>query len=259
MAGRLAFLAGLTLLVLSVPVRAQDAVVRSGEHAGFTRIVVDLPARVDWSVGGQGARREIVLQDFGGRLDFSQVYDRLSSGRVARIAALSTAKGLALDMNCACDVALSWLDPGMLVVDIRGEVVLPYERPAKGNPDDARTSLDLPLVETKGPGRIAGALAETQLTPLLLAGPSASEVSAPNVETARASLAREITTAASMGLLSVVSGEPASLSDPASAPDGRPQSATAAPRNFATQNAAEVIPGRRQTVFMLVLLLPFAP
>jgi hypothetical protein len=108
----------LILCLWAAPMLAQNVVVRSGEHEGFTRLVLDFPARLDW----QDQTREdgITITFPGGRptFDLSRVFGRLTQGRLARIGAPKGSGQLDLTFGCACTTRTFWHSQSMLVLDI---------------------------------------------------------------------------------------------------------------------------------------------
>ena len=112
----------LVLLLLALAPAAASAaptLVRTGEHDGFTRMVVDFTDRPDWSIGFEGAA--VVLRT--GRAeayDLSRVFRRISRNRLAGIA--ETGEGdLRIELGCACEVRTIELPNQGLVIDIHEE------------------------------------------------------------------------------------------------------------------------------------------
>ncbi|WP_324752434.1 hypothetical protein [Roseovarius sp. Pro17] len=108
------------VLALGAPqLKAQQALVRSGEHNGYTRVVVDLPRRMPWKSTGSGKSREIIFGSGKLLIDVSQAFDRISGDRLASIDALENGSGVRLGMNCNCDLDIFWHGSSMLVIDVR--------------------------------------------------------------------------------------------------------------------------------------------
>jgi hypothetical protein len=108
----------LLLSLCALPALAQTVLVRSGEHVGFTRLVLDFPERIDWQ---DQARENGIKITFPGQrpaFDLSQAFDRLTSGRLARIDAPTGSGELNLTFDCACTARTFWHARSMLVVDI---------------------------------------------------------------------------------------------------------------------------------------------
>ena len=106
------------LLAGLAPVAAAAAptLVRTGEHDGFTRMVVDFANRPDWSLEPDG---EAVVLRTGRAVDYdlSRIFRRIGRDRVADVTA--TGEGdLRIDLGCACDVRTIELPNEWLVIDI---------------------------------------------------------------------------------------------------------------------------------------------
>lgn len=117
----------LLLSLCALPALAQTVLVRSGEHEGFTRLVLDFPERIDWQ---DHARENGIKITFPGQrpaFDLSQAFDRLTSGRLAGIDAPKGSGELNLTFDCACTARTFWHARSMLVVDILAS--LPAETP----------------------------------------------------------------------------------------------------------------------------------
>ncbi|WP_171240322.1 hypothetical protein [Ruegeria sp. HKCCA5491] len=104
---------------------AQDVPVRSGEHEGYTRLVVQVPANTGWTLAQtkNGARLSVALD--GVKFDTRSVFRRLTQDRLAAIS--QSTPGGALEMQFGCDcVASSFLhNKTMIVVDITPAALLP--------------------------------------------------------------------------------------------------------------------------------------
>lgn len=108
------------LLLLPRPVLGQVATVLSGEHDGFTRLVVTLPAPPgDWRLGRSAAG--YVLDVAGGQpqFDLGRVFDRITRNRLSAIWADPADGRLQLGLACACHAIPFEYRPGTLVIDLR--------------------------------------------------------------------------------------------------------------------------------------------
>jgi hypothetical protein len=99
---------------------AQTAVVRSGEHAGFTRLVLTLPAGADWRFGRTAGGYEFDLGRADPRFDVSAAFARIPRTRLAAIWADPASGRLNLGIGCACHAMAFALDDRTAVIDIRG-------------------------------------------------------------------------------------------------------------------------------------------
>ncbi|MEM9708774.1 MAG: hypothetical protein AAF871_08265 [Pseudomonadota bacterium] len=105
-------------VAIAHPGMADVVTVRSGEHPGFSRLVLDLGSIPEWSLDGSGTSRRIDLIDRGVEFDTSGVFRRIGRGRIA---GLDTGPGwLDLRLNCNCVVSADTLPGGRLVIDVVG-------------------------------------------------------------------------------------------------------------------------------------------
>lgn len=109
----LLLLAFLPCLAVAEPVRVQ-----SGEHDGFTRLVFDYRAALDWQVGRTSDGYELRTGTATG-YDFTGVFDLIGKGRLAAIWADPDSGALRIGIACACHAIPFEFRPGIVVVDLR--------------------------------------------------------------------------------------------------------------------------------------------
>ena len=248
--------AALGLVLVADTAMAQQAVVRSGEHDGFSRLVIDLPDRFPWRMSDDGRRRSISLDGYRGRFDLDEVFLRLSEDRLASVDVMENGRGIEFEMTCDCAVEVGYFGAAMLVVDISDTD--PSGAPAaedlvEGGPDAPTTSMGERIEVVTSRPSLAGQLASTRM--MTLADRPSPQDAPPKDEglaASRDALVRDISTAASMGLLNVapdrVDAEPPKpvtnvpIAEP-SAPPLPTNAAPPAPRiGFETLNASELMP-----------------
>ncbi|MDH2326528.1 hypothetical protein QCN27_06580 [Cereibacter sp. SYSU M97828] len=148
----------------------QTVQVRSGEHPGFTRLAMDLPAGTEWRLGriegGYGLAVDATL-------DISRVYRLIGRQRLARLGAVPGRLNLGID--CACHVTAFETKRGTVVLDIRGGAApagSQFEAPLVP-PAPAPAPVAAPAPPPAAPGYDwqalpppAASLAETTLDPL---------------------------------------------------------------------------------------------
>ena len=107
------------LWILASGALAQTLPVRSGEHGGFSRLVVDLPGEVAWQLDPQKEAAGYLLRfpDRGFGFDTGTVFDRIGTGRVAAVTS-PTPGTLAIDLACDCVIAAQLVGQRMLAMDI---------------------------------------------------------------------------------------------------------------------------------------------
>lgn len=107
-------------LFLAGPAVAEVARVYSGEHDGFTRLVIELPVAVDWTVGR--TPMGYAFASAGDRqpdYDISSVWDRIPKNRLQALRADPETGALQLALACACHVFPFEYQPGIVVLDIK--------------------------------------------------------------------------------------------------------------------------------------------
>lgn len=189
------FLIILSLLYLAIPARAQVVQVRSGEHENFSRLTINLPDRLDWSVEPNNEGARVVFSNAGLQLDTSVIFDRIPRARLSNATWNESRRSLDLRFDCACVVTGFWHGSSMLVLDVQDDKVGRSETtPAPlGN-----APLTLPQKETS---RAAGLfLAEVSNAFGPLDAPTGLSTQS-NIEEARDRLLVQFSRAASQGLI----------------------------------------------------------
>lgn len=196
-------------------VTAQVVQVRSGQHDGFTRLIVELPERLEVQIENKDRAATITFPNQALTFDTAPVYHRISRDRVANVRSDAGRGALHVEFGCDCQVDSFWHDKSLLVLDIRkrtGEV------PQANSPEPslktetaapARPRLTLPQ-ETRS---FAASLANAQLEPRPSVNPHPTDpTDSPDIQPvetneatlsdARERLVKQIGRAASQGLLS---------------------------------------------------------
>lgn len=111
-------LACLLLLVMTGVAAAQTIAVRSGEHGEFTRLVLRLPARMDWDLEQTGKTALLRLSGSDTRFDTSAVFGRIGRERLREIGQVEPGAPLKLALACSCKVRTTIERDRYLVLDI---------------------------------------------------------------------------------------------------------------------------------------------
>jgi len=108
-------------LVALLPVAAlgQPVQVTSGEHDGFTRLVLDYGTALDWQVGRTTDGYELRLADATPGYDLTGVYDLIGRGRLASVWVDPESGGLRIGIGCACHAQPFEFRPGIVVIDLK--------------------------------------------------------------------------------------------------------------------------------------------
>ncbi len=115
-----AILAGLAIgFLASGEAQAQTIVARSGEHDGFSRLVMRLPDGADWSLTQNGRSATLNIGAPNIVYDTSRVFDLIPRDRLAAIRQTAPGQPLRMDLGCNCEIRSYVLSNGYLVIDIR--------------------------------------------------------------------------------------------------------------------------------------------
>ncbi|MCT8331692.1 hypothetical protein [Albidovulum sediminis] len=143
----------LVVALACVPAQAETVSVRSGEHDGFTRIVVDLPEGTGWALGRSDAGYELRLDRRDVEFDLRRAFAPIPRDRIADMVPAPGGGRLTFVVTCECHAAAFATASGGVAVDVRTGPPGPgaaYERPLAPFPDPvqegARPSL-LPTLE----------------------------------------------------------------------------------------------------------------
>ena len=109
----------LGLALLAAPAWAAPARVLSGEHDGFTRLVVELPAPSAWTLGRSADGYALRLDGSDGEYDLSQAFKLIGRSRIAALAADAQTGDLYLALACNCHVEPFEFRPGIIVLDLK--------------------------------------------------------------------------------------------------------------------------------------------
>ena len=227
MTGRLTIL--LMALLLAGPALSKPVRVRTGEHKNYTRIVFDLPKRVEWTLRQEDDKAILLFAGQEFEFDTGRVFNRLSEGRVNAISNGPGNESLTIELGCKCELATFWYGRSSLVVDIRDvaeatseppkpqvteQITDPPSEPA--HVAEMRQASVPPIIIPNARSSIAAALTMSEFAPdmkvataedpasdeILSADPVVPQASERNLLEARDSLLRQIGRAASQGLLS---------------------------------------------------------
>lgn len=228
---------------------AVEAVVRSGEHGSFTRLVIDLPASSGWDLEQNGKQALLRIVRGVTSFDLSQVFSRIDQSRLEGLREGDKKGELQLDLACDCSVRAFLLGTNMLVIDIAPGADQPAG--ARENPNSEknrlsfgstvreRQSVDLPLF-LPGVDRAAA-----QPVPRSVLSPRIDVQTTEAIQAAEERLLRQIGRAATQGLLnpSLTPVEP----KPAVSTGVPTEKAKPAPQLSRPEAATEVVPLRATT------------
>jgi hypothetical protein len=198
----------LFLALSTTPAWAAPARVLTGEHEGFTRLVVDLDDSPEWTVGRTQDGYALQIAGPARQFDLATAFDLIGRSRIAALSADPETGELRIAIGCNCHVAPFEFRPGTIVLDVKDgpppkdsvyEVLVVADPPDQAVPPsidaDRKAALatawvDAALGKTPDPKAldISSERGESEFTPVLpLKTDSASGVSAPTVPSETAS------------------------------------------------------------------------
>ena len=150
----------LILLFCAAPMSLLAAVVQvsTGEHTGFTRLVLQYDAPVAWTMGRTPDGYELRLPGGAAHYDLSKVFNQIGKSRLAAIWADPDSGALHVGVACACYAMPFEFRPGIVVIDLHDGA------PPKGSsfeqPLDGGAAAELaapPIIRPRTrPGVVAG-------------------------------------------------------------------------------------------------------
>jgi hypothetical protein len=176
--------------LLAAPAAAQTVRVTSGEHAGFTRIVLQSPVPFGWSLAPSGRERRLRVAAEAVLFDPSEIFRVIPRTRLADLR--HAEGGLALILDCDCEIRTDEPAAGVVVLDIRDGP--PRRRPA-------------PRALAAAPGDLARTAGEDLARRMRASGrtdsaaPGEAPAPALSPRTLIENLARQMTQAVAQGLL----------------------------------------------------------
>ena len=124
----------LLLVAFAQSAYAQTVSVRSGAHDSFTRLVLNLPERLDWVIENTESGASVVFPQSNVTFDTSKVFNRVTRDRLEDISAPSGAARLDLTFDCNCTLQPFWNDRTMLVLDLAENTTSPIPMTAANRP-----------------------------------------------------------------------------------------------------------------------------
>lgn len=130
------------IVSLSPCAAAADIAVRTGEHPGFTRLVVEDPAIAGWQLGRTPEGYALRVSPGDRSFDISGAFRLITRKRLSSLRA-TPGGDLELGLGCSCHVEPAEIRAGVIVLDIHDGPAPPtsiHERslPPEGMPESAR-------------------------------------------------------------------------------------------------------------------------
>ncbi len=109
------------LILSASPLAAQQVVsVQSGEHDGFSRLVLTIDPNVNWQLDTRRGMAAIRFPDQVLSFTTAQVFDRISTDRIGGVTAAQLENGaeLQLELDCKCEVKTFAFNNNYIVIDV---------------------------------------------------------------------------------------------------------------------------------------------
>ncbi len=187
---------------------AAPVMVKSGEHEGFTRLVLDFGAPVDWNVGRTLDGYELRLNSASPRYDLTEVFALIGKGRLAAIWVDPAAMSLRIGIACACHAIPFEFRPGIVVIDLRDGAPpkgSSFEQTLDGTKPPALAEKPTPRPRQRpgaGPTSYVWTdIAADDLPQMTQSGPPPALTSDPALEPLRESLLRQLSKGATQGVV----------------------------------------------------------
>jgi hypothetical protein len=225
---RLQFLGALCLFAFGFlnasPASARSVEVTSGEHDGFTRVVLNFGQALDWKFGRilDGYRFRPVDQTADYALD--PVFEKIGKSRLAAISENLETSELDIGFACACHAIAFEFRPGIIVIDLRDgpppngssfenalpELNISPAPPQTPQPAEGSSQVQ-PLaynwLNRFSPAAVQSATMATEIASPSLAPPPSS---IPDLQPLRDQLLRQLSRGASEGVIELALPEPPS-------------------------------------------------
>jgi tetratricopeptide (TPR) repeat protein len=98
---------------------AAPALVKSGEHDGFTRMVIEYGEPVEWTVGRNSDGYQLRIAGFSPSYDLTEAFKVIGNSRLAGITVNGETGDLQFSMACGCYAIPFEFRPGIVVIDLR--------------------------------------------------------------------------------------------------------------------------------------------
>lgn len=104
---------------MALPLQARTVVLQSGDHDGFSRIVLEIGTPAPWQLGRTSDGYELKIQRNDLTFDVSRVFDLIPKSRIAAVWQDTETGTLQLNVACACHAIPFEFRPGVIVIDLK--------------------------------------------------------------------------------------------------------------------------------------------
>ncbi|PCJ05775.1 MAG: hypothetical protein COB16_14920 [Rhodobacteraceae bacterium] len=106
-------------MMVAIPAQAETIIARSGEHDGFSRLVMRLPDNANWSLTQSGMTATLQVDSPAAVFDTSQVFNLIPRTRLQSLQQSGAGEPLRIMLGCDCELKSYVQKDGYLVIDIR--------------------------------------------------------------------------------------------------------------------------------------------
>ena len=106
----------LLLCIFKTSTAVAEISVRSGAHAGFSRLVFYVPRGTEWTFEALEQKSVVTLNNYSDGFDLSRVFDRIDRRHIGNVTA-GTAS-VEIDYSCDCRAEATLVGDTMIVVDV---------------------------------------------------------------------------------------------------------------------------------------------
>lgn len=98
------------------PVAAQQINIRSGAHADFARLALDVPPGTAWNAAQNANGVELTIVGHSGGFETSTIFERIDRSFISSVS--YTPSSLKVEFSCPCDANVFAEGPNMIVLDV---------------------------------------------------------------------------------------------------------------------------------------------
>ena len=134
------------LAAIALPVQAEVARVRSGDHPTYTRLVIELATPAEWKLGTVDGGYGFEVQREGVTYNLRDVFRLIGRKRLSDITYDADTGRLLLDVDCNCHIRAVDFDTSWVIIDITdgpGEDGSPFETALDEYPDEPEPAVRL--------------------------------------------------------------------------------------------------------------------
>ncbi|WP_424966433.1 hypothetical protein [Dinoroseobacter sp. S375] len=146
------FVAVLLATTLATPLLAAN--IRSGEHADFSRLVIQFDEATDWELGRSDTGYVMRSAGLGTPMDLTEVFRLIPRTRISRVRHDPSASQFWLDLACDCHADAFELREGRVVIDVKAGAApdtARFEEPLKSRTIAEKMDAKPPVSEVPSP------------------------------------------------------------------------------------------------------------